>query len=440
MKCKLLLLLSICTQTPLYATTTITSPITISESAYVNFGTTLQFTITSTGQACITINANDVILDLNNFSFTLDESSTQFEVTGILVAPGSKNIEIKNGSVTNMTEYGIYISDATDTVHIKDFIINGAKKAGIAFDGVTGITNVLCENVKVENVLNMTGDTAYGLLLNHVNVANLTQCYINHTQTSTGNCYGVALQNCTANIVDNIMSSQHEGGGLEVAGFFLDNTNSCIIKNCFSINNTNTSTDPNALTLGFYYNGSQNHFLESCIAVGNTALMTSCGFKINNGVGVQLLECDAFANSSNALNGIGFWSSGGVYTQLRRCEAKGNSGVNNGYGVLFNNGLLYGSVEDCDLRLDTGYTGTSFGIYLDTAQLGYINHNTIAGHAAVGTAGYGIFDTSGAGTTTLITGNTAIKNTVNYSPGSPTIPVYSGTLSGTPGPFENISF
>ena len=95
-------------------------------------------------------------------------------------------------------------------------------------------------------------------------------------------------------------------------------------------------------------------------------------------------------------------------------------------------------IENSEISLNLGITGTSFGIDLGNSQNGYIRNNRISGHAG-GVGGFGIYDVAGANTTNIILSNVAFKNTIAFEPGEPIIPVFTGPLTTNPSIFENVA-
>jgi hypothetical protein len=422
-----------------------TDPIIINSPGLFSLVGPLDFGLSSSGQACIVVASNDVQIDLGGFSVRQVPGFEQPDTTGILINSDMQNITIKNGVITNMTSYGIQIMDDVNSVSVTDLIINDVKNAGVFADSTrtgTGITNLFLNNVTAENISNLNGDPAYGFLLKFVNSSEISNGSLVHNiQTSSGNCYGLKLKNCTSTVVDNLISNDNIGGGLLTAGIYLARSENCQIQNSFSINNTGTSSNPNSLTLGFGFNSSNNILCQSCIALDNSSTYSSCGFFSNNGNGIQYSSCESFGNNSSLLDGLGFSANNGLLIELHSCISKGSGGANNGYGVFFNT-LDISSIQNCDIRGNTGFAGTSYGIDLNNTTTSYIAHNTIAFNIG-GPITFGLFDNAGAATTNTIVSNIAISNGTNYSPGALTIPIYVGTLATfdttNPFTFQNVS-
>ena len=421
----------------LYGMTTIVIP---SPGIY-NFGSPLEFALSGPDQSCIIIDSSDVILDLSNYSIRQATGFEQPGSIGIFINPNLRNITIRNGTISDMDSFGIYVSDNNDTIKFENLIINNVTNAGIKLDSMVtgfGIRDIEFDNVEVKNVFSINDDAACGILLKNVTRANFNRaCIVSQIHSETGNCYGVKLKNCSTCFINNIISSNNEGGGLRTAGYFMINSNSCIFKNCLAVDNICLGTSINSIGFGFDYVDSSRNILESSIAVGTVSTYTACSFRASNVMGIQFLKCRASSSTSQLSDAIGFLSEGGAATKISECFANGNRGAVNGYGVLLRSVNLASTIENNQFGLNLGTTGTSFGINLDSTFNSYIHDNQVDHHSG-GVGGYGIYDQAGALTTNIILGNTSIKNTTAFSPGSPTIPVYSGDLSGTPGLFENV--
>lgn len=423
-----------------------TSPIIINTPGLFSLVGPLDFGLTAPNQACIIVASNDVTIDLNGFSIRQVSGFEQPNTEGILINPGMQNITIQNGVITHMTNYGIQILDDSNSIYLTNLVINDVQNAGIIADSNdtgTGITNIFLDNVTTESISNLDGNPTYGILLKFVNSANiLNNSLIHNIYTTTGNCYGLKLKHCTSVSVDSLVSNDNKGGGLLTSGIYTVSCQDCTIENCFSINNSCSGLDPDSITLGFGFDTSNNIACNSCISVDNNCTFSSYGFFTINGNGIQYNNCQGNGNASSQLDGLGFSANNGLLIELHNCTAKGNGGANNGYGIFFNT-LNLSAIENCDIRGNSGNTGTSYGIDLMNTTTSHIANNTIDYNLGGNSSSFGIFDDSGAGTTNVIVSNIAIRNITNYSPGALTIPIYVGTLAtfNTTNPFvfQNVS-
>lgn len=402
----------------------------------------IDFDPTSSGQSCITIATSNVIFDLNRKSISLVDTNTQLGSIGITVSPNVQNIVIRSGSVNNMSAYGILVQDNVDVIGLNDLNINGAGIAGLFFDSTrtgSGIENVVCSNITVENVVNMDGHPAYGILLKYTSIADFEQCIVNNLQTTTGDCYGFKVKHCDSVRLSTCIATDNIGGGTRVFGFDVLDTSPCLLVGCLSTNNTCTSSDPSALAIGFNFNVSQNVVCSNCTAVSNNCTFTTIGFRLLNCTTAQLVNCQSLSNTSSLLDGIGFTIDNGLVNSCVECQALSNGGAHNGYGVLFNNNTFLSTIENSQIQTNTG-ASQAFGIALMSTNSCFISQNSLIGHISPG-GGFGLFDDAGAGTTNSILGNFALKNNTNYSPSSPTIPIFNGPIATNtiPSPYQNVS-
>lgn len=362
------------------------------------------------------------------------------------------NLDLQNvtingpGTITHMNNYGIQIMDNSSAIFLNNLLINDVQNAGVFADSNrtgTGISNLFLNNVTTESVSNFTGDPAYGILLKFVNSATITNGSLTHNiQTSSGNCYGFKLKNCSSILINNLITNDNIGGGLLTAGVYFARTDDCQIQNSFAINHTGTSSNPSSVTYGFGFASTNNILCDSNISLDNSNTFSSAGFFTDNGNGIQYINCQGNGNNSSISDGVGFSAGNGLLIELHTCSARGNGGANNGYGVLFNT-VDFSAIENCDIRNNGGITGTSFGIELINTTTSRIVSNTLAYNIGGNASSFGFFDNAGAGTSNSILSNIAIHNGTNYSPGAATIPIYVGTLANfntsSPFTFQNVS-
>jgi len=416
----------------------VNGPLIISNPGIYALNANINFDPALPNQTCIEINTDNVILDLNRKTISQLTSNTQPGTRGISINNNAHNVVVRNGAIADMTEYGIYINDGGDVINLLNLTIDGVGVAGIFFDGSqtgTGISNISCSNIQVDEVFNSSGNPTYGLITKFCNIVDLNQCIITNLTTTTGNCYAIKIKNCQSVRCSSCITTENSSGASRTYGFHFLDSNPCLLNNCLSANNTSTSSDPSAVCAGFIFENSQNLVCNNCAATSNNCTFTAVGFTFLNCITTEIIDCQSLSNTSSFLDGIGFAIQEGSVNGLLGCISLTNAGLNNAYGYLFLNTLASG-IDSCIAQVNTGSLG-AYGIALIATGSCLINQNKIIGHIAPN--GFGIFDDAGSGTTNTILGNYALKNSTNYSPGSPTIPVFIGPLTTTPSPFENIS-
>ncbi len=410
---------------------------TITHPGVYALNTPIDFNPTSSGQSFITIASNDVILDLNRKTIRLDATNTQPNIIGIFVQPNLRNIIIRNGTISSMTWDGIYVSDGCNLININNISINGSTDAGINIDGLktgTGISNVTLNDIDIQQI-NGAASNAYGILLKYTFICNLIECMVTQLNTNSSNCYGIKIKNSDSAQIKSCIVSENNCGGTVNIGYQIINCTPCIIEDCLSANNTCTGSNPISTAYGFSLERSQNQLMNNCSAISNQCTYTACGIRLFQSESCIVNNCQSLSNTSSLLDAIGFIDDTGFGNEFNECIANNNNGKTNGFGFLLN-AISSSAITDCDIRANLSTTGTAYGISLTTTVCTIAN-NTIVGH--IGNGGYGIFDSANLATGNVYYGNYAIKNTINYSPGNPTIPVFAGPVSAIPGPLQNIS-
>lgn len=288
-------------------------PLTISSSGNYCLSENI---LTLTPNVAITIDADDVTIDLNGFS--ISGGSTLLQTT-----TGHRNITISNGSLENAEPngtadgYGLFVNGST-TVELNNVIISG-NLVGVLFVDTNGIKINSC------NVLQNSGA---GIVFSN---------------SSSG-----VIQETL--IVDNVFTSS-----FELPGGLIESPNACLITSSSGLTFIETQFSHNSSTVGAFdvvlLESSSNCIFELCSASNNTS--DGVGFKSsetqaiiwlesqadNNSDGfiittssreIELAQCMATNNSSN-----GFMITGTSFAcHVVECAAYGNSG--NGFEVSQN--------------------------------------------------------------------------------------------------------
>ncbi len=409
----------------------------ITESGAYALNNTLTFNPSEPGSACIVIDADNVIFDLNRNAII--QTTQQEQSSGIFIKPGRKNIVIRNGSIRKMSAYGIYISDGADMITINTINIDNVGLAGIKADGLkgrVGISNITCSNVAIQNIVNAQDASIYGIILKYTTIANLEKCMSNNLLSNAGNCNGFKIKKCSSIRFDSCIANKISGDGLFTIGFNIINSKGAMTLECLSTNNSSLNTDPSSLVLGFNSERSNNQFYSQCTAGGNSNEYSICGFRLIDVTTCQLIQCQALTNNSTSLDATGYLINGGTDIECNMCESHDNVGINFGYGFHAIN-TSNNIITKAKSHFNQGTNKISYGIYLEKVSNSTITNNIILGNGT-NREGYGIFDDTNAETNTILS-NYAQKNQKNYIPADPIIPIFAGPLSATPSPFENIS-
>jgi hypothetical protein len=397
-----------------------TSPFSITEAGLYIVTDDVEYT-TNNGTA-ITIDANDVTLDLNNKSLISGASNT----TGIELSSTFTNITIKNGALRLFATTGVTIPSDNSTLFFEDLTIIGANGGtGLLFNGTSGstirTTGVTIRNCLFANLLNGISATATddlllentqlnrsgsGIVAIDCNAWKLSNVQSSlHTLSSSSrsidayscNCWTIQNSEFRANqstsasdavrfsdllgpkisgahILENCMICDNQSNNTQ-NGLSLVETHSCVIKNC-SFNGNEGA----ALASGVIITGSQNH-LENCSVNGNIGA-TGCNavWLVSSSTACHLKNCYVLNNQSpRSCTGIRL--DGGSHI-AEQCITAANISLA-GTGALLGRGLLIftGSstlVKNCIAEANTN-NGFEFN---GTAGSNLFIGNTSFGHGA----------------------------------------------------------
>lgn len=384
------------------------------------------------GDIIISIEANDVVLDLA--SYTISADPTEFlDVTCINIADNKHNIHILNGRLNQVTGVGINISPNCSSIYISDVIIRNCNLGGILANLAR---NIFLDNV---NIANCNGDgtsagtgEAVGMLLIDVTFLSANNCTFNSCTSALHDGTGVKLvsnvlfcndcnfKNCTA---------CHNGtsdGAHNAYGFRLENTRTCTFKDCTATDNGLANGNLNSY--GFVFANGHNNMCYNCLATSNKITQTNgatYGFYLTGATNHYFENCEARnQDASEAASGsaYGFYASAGTGNTFYKCKSHGNCA---GYIVLsrggpssnpiaagfaIENDETRSSIEACDASANNGNAGEAYGIKLgqvsgDNPTFCFINNNRLMNNFGP-IAQYGLKDFS-PNSLNLITRNQA---------------------------------
>ena len=212
---------------------------TLSEPGHYILTSNLSFTAQSGGDnVVIDITADNVTLNLG--SFTISSSDLQAGTKAINIATGLSNINIVNGRINKMRGEGIYINSGCSGIHIDNVLINDCDLGGIH---AISSNNIYINNTIITNCSGISGTNAFGLKLDDINSAVVSNSSFNNNISSNEDAIGAWLSNTTG---------------------------SC--KNCQFIKceaNTNGTTDTSNSAYGYKLDTAYNIYFESCSANNN---------------------------------------------------------------------------------------------------------------------------------------------------------------------------
>jgi hypothetical protein len=413
-----------------------------------------------TSAQVILININNVILDLNGYTITGQSGSNMH---GIEVAQDLNNIEIKNGIIYSMGNSGILVNKGVHNIKISDIECNlcntnnAATTGGITLAGVAntpGVYNEI-EHCVIDNCLTFSvvpqTQNAYGIYATETNYLTINDCRAESVRNIGGGKvgYGIYIKSSQYPTITNSSTYLSEGGST-AAGFYLLTCTGAQLKNCESYG-TNTVDTLAGGGYGFYFEDTNNSFIDSCQSVNNGGNYAASGFYLSSCVNNKFLHCTANGNQTRYTsafgNATGFETtraSGKGATMaciFKNCTATGQISLasTKSVGFLLDSDTRFCTIEDCVSSGNNGTIGSCYGIFLsgELIQRCIIKGNSIFSNTANEFSGpvYGIYEDGTAPYNFYFENTCAINTTAGTTPTLTeisstqyTIPTISNTL------------
>lgn len=318
------------------------------------FGGDILWTPNDVQCAAITIQCSDVTLDLAGFTLTASVSDKAQQVAGILVLgpvanPNVTNITITNGTVANVTEYGVFAT-AVCGLNISRITVTGVcmqnlntrflTPAGIQVSGSIDVAITDCSVTQ----LNVTTDSSAGIFLLSTIQARVSRCQTTNLVNNDGavigfsfiKCIGVTTSGCTAESLQSHFNGNVKTSGHTVLGFcpilclnlsYTDCTATGLTGCCDDCHGMSVFLDAQVTVSGF-----QASNITDGVSPSNSGAKAT-GLEVY-GVGVTVK--DSTVNAIKAINpqdkqATGF-SAWGLAIQFVRCEAS-NVSVQDDFGA-----------------------------------------------------------------------------------------------------------
>ncbi len=330
----------------------------------------------------ITITADDVTLDLNDFC-----------VTGSIIASNCQDVTIKNGALVASGLDACTMLDTTTDVYMQNVQLIGGVNGIIAINSNANLVISSCQ------FLNYTGS---GLECQALNTLRVQNCYFHSAQGAVGilTSESDSLQIAdTQFILENV--------GTYATGCWFDASTNIVVRGCtFQAMAGTRSTGINCETC-------DTILIEKCsnTMLGNTGLL--CGFLLGGCQNGTLRECEVL---DTGMTGTGFYTTNNsVNITCDRCVAQNCA---TGFSIDTTDKI---TLEHCIAEANT--TGFDFS---STSTRGLVQACIAQGNSA------GFND--GAGTASAITyaANIARNNTTDYSAaGAPFYPVSLASIPNT---------
>ncbi len=304
--------------------------------------------------SAITIQCSDVTLNLAGYALNASVSDKSQQITGILVLgpaanPNLANITITNGTVANVTEYGI-LAAAVCGLSISRITVTGVCMQNLAVRFLTpaGIQVSGCLEVAISNCsvtqLNVTTDSSAGIFLVSTIQATVSNCstigLVNNDGAVQGfsyiKCINVTTTGCTAQSLQTHFNGNVLTTGHTVLGFcpifcwglsYVDCSASGLTGCCDDCHGMSVFLDGKVSVSGFH----ADHVVDGVSPSNSGAKAT--GLEV---YGVDVTVMDSNVSYINAINpqdkqSTGF-SAWGLNIQFERCAASYVS-VQDDFGV-----------------------------------------------------------------------------------------------------------
>jgi len=411
----------------------------ITEAGTYGLQQDLLFDPTNPGEACIIVEADNVLIDLNLKSISQAPGNTQPNTDGIRIAPNVKNVVIRNGAISNFSGSGVVIQDGAEVIDIFDVAMLDMGVAGILVDGLstgTQVNNIVINLVSVGGNANVDGSDVYGIWVKNTELISIQDSsFSDCNATGTGNIYNMRFDNCSSVHIQSCLASDSEGLGNEIIGVAINNSDNIIIFDTgASLNSLSTS----GTAYGFKFVDSQGIYLEESTAARNTSQGSVYGVYLDGCSFCQINDSQALGNIGDDFS-TGVYSNNGSSNQFKGIQSASNNGGIDAYGILLTGTETTSAVTYNTIEANIAITGTGYGVFLgDDVVETTVLKNYISRENG-GTAGYGIFDAQEAATTSNYYSNSILQNSTNINFTSPSVSIYSGPLSVTPGPLQNTS-
>jgi len=226
-------------------------------------GNTVSWKPTQSIGAAITVESDNVILDLGGCSLDATIQDSSSNLIGIFVHQAS-NVEIINGSLTNHCLAGIHATHVLN-LQIKNVLVSGiqyqntnkrgASPSGISVTNAVGVSLISCEVA----YMYVSSDTCAAIQLSNTIGGNVDQCRVNNVVNYAGAVLGISnilscSINTTACVADKLQS--HFGGNIRtgghtVLGFFPLFCVELLYQDCIATNITGSCDDCHGMSIFF---------------------------------------------------------------------------------------------------------------------------------------------------------------------------------------------
>lgn len=222
----------------------------------------------------ITINASNVILDLQGFVLS-QATGTVNSIDGIQITSGQTDVTIRNGTISGFQAHGIEALGNHNRLLFKDLTVTGCAFTGIGITAGTS-NNVSIKNCLINNCLtsaSVAAAVAAGVLLNSINNVTIDNLKISNTGllATANSASGLRLNSVNSGYITNSIVENSRVG----FGFDTNSSIGIIYDNCLAVNNTGNTNQ-----LAYSLSGAASTYCQyiNCISSSNKATSGARGF------------------------------------------------------------------------------------------------------------------------------------------------------------------
>ena len=225
------------------------------------------YTLTANTNLCITVDADDVIINLGGFTLSCDSPNAVIEVLS-----GHHNIQIMNGKLqgdSNLTNSGLLVNSGCSLINVSNLKTFSCSR-GFMFEG-TSESNI--ENCRIRDCEFNTCNI--GCKLNYTNNTCLQNCL-------AFSCYNSGfIQNwCDCNVYEKCkaLETTNSDTSADVVGFSSEAGRGNLFTECFAEGTIQNVSDVVFDAYGFLFTGTERESkIINCIANSTSALSTTSG-------------------------------------------------------------------------------------------------------------------------------------------------------------------
>lgn len=352
--------------TPIKIITQADLPYTISDEGTYWLGSNLSYAPVATGTNAINISASNVTLDLKNY--IISQANGVGGTNGIGLTGSFNNITIRNGSIKNLSSFGITTGNSAVerlvflNLRFVNCVLGGITLGGSAStDLVSAVTIDKCTFDNCAFFFGIATVSVIGLFntdLVRIRNCTITNCGNPLNQSTTtfrgigANIEGGTTTSVNTYIENVAINGNFAGNGTMVGIHLLNCTNSRVVRCSFNNNTGNNSST-------CFMHG----FATGSVSTNNLTDLSSYS---------HFIDCESINNSAGQYRM--FWTKGAAV--MRNCIAANNAATNSFMRVFDLNGtdniVADCIVQGCSCITTPGVADYGFGFFPGCVTSGFI--------------------------------------------------------------------